>query len=90
MKKRTRKLVLFTSLALASFSVFAAQWRPAAGPLMTRWSKDVSPANVLPEYPRPQLVRAAVHDHQEHQCHFIGKFLRERKPSASVLDEIFR
>jgi beta-galactosidase/beta-glucuronidase len=59
MKKRTRKLVLFTSLALASFSVFAAQWRPAAGPLMTRWSKDVSPANVLPEYPRPQLVRAA-------------------------------
>jgi hypothetical protein len=36
----------------------APQWKPASGPLMTRWAKDVSPANVLPEYPRPQLVRA--------------------------------
>lgn len=24
---------------------------------MTRWAKDVSPANVWPEYPRPQMVR---------------------------------
>src|SRR5687768_5467337 len=24
---------------------------------MTRWAKDVSPDNVLPEYPRPQMVR---------------------------------
>jgi len=34
-----------------------ASWRPAAGPLMTRWAAEVDPANVLPEYPRPQLVR---------------------------------
>jgi len=33
------------------------QWRPAKGPLMTRWAKNVSPDNVLPEYPRPQMVR---------------------------------
>ena len=26
---------------------------------MTRWAKDVSPQNALPEYPRPQLVRKA-------------------------------
>ena len=32
-------------------------WQPANGPLMTRWAKDVSPTNALPEYPRPQLVR---------------------------------
>jgi len=32
-------------------------WQPAKGPLMTRWAKDVSPQNALPEYPRPQLVR---------------------------------
>ena len=32
-------------------------WRPAAGPLMTRWAKEVSPVNALPEYPRPQMVR---------------------------------
>ncbi|MBU6398900.1 MAG: glycoside hydrolase family 2, partial [Verrucomicrobia bacterium] len=34
-----------------------ASWRPAQGPLQTRWAKDVSPANAHPEYPRPQLVR---------------------------------
>jgi Glycosyl hydrolases family 2, sugar binding domain/Glycosyl hydrolases family 2, TIM barrel domain/Glycosyl hydrolases family 2 len=37
---------------------FATQWQPAAGPLRTRWASDVSPDRVLPEYPRPQLVRA--------------------------------
>ena len=35
----------------------AAEWKPAAGPLTTRWAKDVSPEKVLPEYPRPQMVR---------------------------------
>ena len=34
-----------------------AKWKPANGPLMTRWSKDVSPSNAHPEYPRPQMVR---------------------------------
>jgi Glycosyl hydrolases family 2, sugar binding domain/Glycosyl hydrolases family 2, TIM barrel domain/Glycosyl hydrolases family 2 len=38
-------------------SALAADWKPAAGPLMTRWAKDVTPANAHPEYPRPQLVR---------------------------------
>jgi hypothetical protein len=35
----------------------AAPWRPAPGPLMTRWAAEVGPTNALPEYPRPQLVR---------------------------------
>jgi hypothetical protein len=35
----------------------AADWAPAKGPLATRWAKDVDPAKVHPEYPRPQLVR---------------------------------
>jgi beta-galactosidase/beta-glucuronidase len=35
----------------------AANWQPAQAPLMTRWAKDVSPTNVHPEYPRPQMVR---------------------------------
>src|ERR1700733_15756442 len=38
-------------------SANAADWKPGAGPLMTRWAKDVSPTNSHPEYPRPQLVR---------------------------------
>ncbi|MEX2174973.1 MAG: sugar-binding domain-containing protein [Pirellulaceae bacterium] len=44
-------------LLLAIPSISLAQWQPAKGPLMTRWAKDVSPDNVHPEYPRPQMVR---------------------------------
>jgi hypothetical protein len=38
-------------------AVRAADWKPVAGPLKTRWANDVSPQKALPEYPRPQLVR---------------------------------
>ncbi len=34
-----------------------SQWQPAKGPLTTRWATKVSPDNVHPEYPRPQMVR---------------------------------
>src|SRR4051812_23507956 len=33
-------------IALLISSGRAADWKPAAGPLMTRWAKDVSPTNV--------------------------------------------
>jgi len=49
-------LALSLLLAFAPFSR-AAEWRPAQGPLATKWAKDVSPDKVLPEYPRPQMVR---------------------------------
>ncbi|MEZ0394943.1 MAG: sugar-binding domain-containing protein [Anaerolineales bacterium] len=32
-------------------------YRPASGPLMTRWAAGVDPENVWPEYPRPQMTR---------------------------------
>lgn len=32
-------------------------WNPVEGHIMTPWAKDVSTENVLPEYPRPQMVR---------------------------------
>ena len=49
-------LVLLT-LGLAGM-VLAADWKPVPGKFpMTRWANDVSPDKVLPEYPRPQLVR---------------------------------
>src|SRR5919112_1508715 len=35
----------------------AGNWKRIEGQLMTRWAKDVSPTNVHPEYPRPQMVR---------------------------------
>ena len=34
-----------------------AEWKPAPVPISTRWAKEVRPDKVLPEYPRPQLVR---------------------------------
>jgi beta-galactosidase/beta-glucuronidase len=52
MKKSLLILLLASAIAAA-----AADWTPAEGPLMTRWAKQVSPENVLPEYPRPQLQR---------------------------------
>ncbi|KAB2641736.1 MAG: glycoside hydrolase family 2 [Verrucomicrobia bacterium] len=46
----------FSSLSFVP-ALVAAEWQPAVGPLQTRWAKDVSPEKVLPEYPRPQMVR---------------------------------
>src|SRR5438552_12240554 len=63
------KLYLARRLALANKSLLtvlvslpflaAAEWQPAAGPLKTRWTKDVSAEHPRPEYPRPQMVRKA-------------------------------
>ena len=47
-------LILLTLLPPAQADT---PWHPAPGPLLTRWAKDVSPANALPEYPRPQMTR---------------------------------
>ena len=33
------------------------QWKPAGDKIMTEWAEKIDPANVLPEYPRPQQVR---------------------------------
>jgi len=38
-------------------SPMPGSYKPAKGPLMTRWAKDVSADSVHPEYPRPQMVR---------------------------------
>jgi tetratricopeptide (TPR) repeat protein len=36
-----------------------SEWKMQPTGIQTRWAKDVSPENALPEYPRPQMVRAA-------------------------------
>jgi hypothetical protein len=48
-------VILITLISNAANAADA--WKPAAGPLSTRWAKDVTPDNALPEYPRPQMVR---------------------------------
>ncbi|NIA28599.1 MAG: glycoside hydrolase family 2 [Actinobacteria bacterium] len=51
-------IVIFSLTTLfSSCTRKASQWKPADVPLQTRWAKNVSPENVLPEYPRPQMVR---------------------------------
>jgi beta-galactosidase/beta-glucuronidase len=54
--KHTAKYLIIASICWISAGG-AQAWQPAAGPLQTRWAKDVSPQNAHPEYPRPQLVR---------------------------------
>jgi len=44
-------------LLLMSCSPIQSQWKPARAPLITRWTKNISPDNVHQEYPRPQMVR---------------------------------
>ena len=44
-------------LALSAGSMFA-QWSPAGDRIKTEWAEQIDPANVLPEYPRPQMERA--------------------------------
>jgi hypothetical protein len=58
-KSKLTAAVTLSVFYLCLPSVQADQWRMAAGPLATRWAKDVSPDNALPEYPRPQMVRKA-------------------------------
>ena len=47
-------------IVLALANVLSAQeaWKPAVSPLLTRWARQINPAAPLPEYPRPQMVRA--------------------------------
>jgi hypothetical protein len=49
--------VLLVAVATTGLGA-GVEWAiPGNAPLLTRWAKDVSPTNVLSEYPRPQLVR---------------------------------
>ncbi|MFT5473715.1 MAG: hypothetical protein ACI856_002048, partial [Kiritimatiellia bacterium] len=51
-------IYLFAAVVLMGNFVSAEDWKPAPSAFgMTRWAAEVSPQNVLPEYPRPQMVR---------------------------------
>ena len=56
------KTTLGLIAGLAVFSLCTCQtdlsWAPKKASLMTRWAKEVTPANVHAQYPRPQLVRS--------------------------------
>ena len=51
-----KKILMLCSALLCLFSA-QAQWQPVGDKIKTAWAEKVNPAQVLPEYPRPQLVR---------------------------------
>lgn len=58
MKKQFRYLSFAIIFILPCF-VQAKGWKIKDAPLLTPWSENVDPDNVLPEYPRPTMVRTA-------------------------------
>ncbi len=52
-----KSICFFSLLSAIAATSSALAWQPASGPLKTRWADDVSPDKVLPEYPRPGMVR---------------------------------
>ncbi|MHC5076143.1 MAG: glycoside hydrolase family 2 protein, partial [Planctomycetota bacterium] len=66
MKAKSKFICLMTSHAYSVLLLpclcvgcFAAEsnWKPAGDSIMSRWAKEVTPGNVLKEYPRPIMVR---------------------------------
>lgn len=53
-----RSPIIITFFLFIPVAVFTqSAWQPAAGPMTTQWTKEISPLNVHQEYPRPQMVR---------------------------------
>lgn len=50
------KLQIFALIMLSCLTA-TAQYKPAGDKIMTRWASEVTPDNVLPEYPRPMMTR---------------------------------
>ncbi len=58
MNWHSKRLLPAIAVGLMAASGSAQEgWKPAPSPIATPWSADVRAENVLPEYPRPQLVR---------------------------------
>ena len=56
--RRVRAIACLLAAMTLTAGVACADWTPVEGTIMTRWAREVSPENVLPEYPRPQMVRS--------------------------------
>ncbi|MEO6001106.1 MAG: sugar-binding domain-containing protein [Chitinophagaceae bacterium] len=55
-----QKLIFCLVLLTQAYFIHAQQadWKIAGDKLLTKWTQEVNPTNVLPEYPRPQMVRS--------------------------------
>lgn len=50
-------IIFVFALLISARAAETQSWHPTPSLLFTRWAAAVSPTNVWPEYPRPQLVR---------------------------------
>jgi hypothetical protein len=57
MIKPSRLAILLLTLCVSLPTGRALAWSLQQAPVMSRWAEQVDPANTLPEYPRPQMVR---------------------------------
>lgn len=53
-----KSILLSVALLLGCTIVSAQNWAPAGDRIRTSWADEADPAAVLPEYPRPQMVRS--------------------------------
>lgn len=52
------RTIFLISLTLLVLTSTAQDWQPAGDRIKTEWAENIDPANPLPEYPRPLLVRS--------------------------------
>lgn len=52
-----RKISFLILFVASTICVYAQDWQPAGHKIKTEWAEKIDPANPLPEYPRPQMVR---------------------------------
>ena len=52
-----RKISIGLIFLLGICSIGHAQWKPVGDFIKTKWAEEISPDEVLPEYPRPQMER---------------------------------
>ena len=52
-----KKILIVIFLFGITMQTVAQQWKAADVKIKTSWGEQLNPSNVLPEYPRPQLVR---------------------------------
>ena len=53
-----KKSLLTFIMVFAIVAVSAQEWRPVGENIRTPWAEQLDPSDPLPEYPRPQMVRA--------------------------------
>ena len=52
-----KKSILVACSAILLSTAAYAQWKPVGDKIKTKWAEQITPENVLPEYPRPIMER---------------------------------